>query len=97
MAKAITDTNVLMDVFLKIPFFKSALAVKATVQMNKTVLSVMTQMRNITTAAAFALSNGHMGTGASVADNFEMLFKEMLGQTTDPKALRELLEEALEA
>tara|TARA_R100001443_G_scaffold80642_1_gene87632 strand:- start:33 stop:4988 length:4956 start_codon:yes stop_codon:yes gene_type:complete len=97
MAKAITDTNVLMDVFLKIPFFKSALAVKATVQMNKTVLSVMTQMRNITTAAAFALSNGHMGTGASVADNFEMLFKEMLGKTQDPKALRELLEEAMEA
>ena len=97
MAKAITDTNVLMDVFLKIPFFKSALAVKATVQMNKTVLSVMTQMRNITTAAAFALSNGHMGSGASVADNFEMLFKEMLGKTDDPKALRELLEEAMEA
>ena len=97
MAKAITDTNVLMDVFLKIPFFKSALAVKATVQMNKTVLSVMTQMRNITTAAAFALSNGHMGAGASVADNFEMLFKQMLGQTDDPKALRELLEEAMEA
>ena len=97
MAKAITDGNVFMDQFLKVPFFKSLLAVKATVQMNKTVLSVMTQMRNITTAAAFALSNGHMGAGASVADNFEMLFKEMLGQTKDPKALRELMEEALEA
>jgi hypothetical protein len=97
MAKAITDTNVLMDVFLKVPFFKSALAVKATVQMNKTVLSIMTQMRNITTAAAFALSNGHMGTGASVADNFEMLFKQMLGEADDPKALREILEEAMEA
>ena len=37
---------------------KSLLAVKAAVQMNKTVLSLMTQMRNITTAAMFASANG---------------------------------------
>ena len=97
MAKAISDESVLADMLLKIPFYKSALAIKATVQVNKTVLSVMTQMRNITTAAAFALANGHMGAGASVADNFEMLFKELLGKTKDPKKLRELLEEGLEA
>ena len=97
MAKAISDDSVMADLLLKIPFFKTALAIKATVQVNKTVLSVMTQMRNITTAASFALANGHMGAGASVADNFEMLFKEMLGKTTDPKKLRELLEEGLEA
>ena len=97
MAKAISDDTVLADLLLKIPFFKSALAIKATVQVNKTVLSVMTQMRNITTAASFALANGHMGAGASVSDNFEMLFKEMLGKTKDPKKLRELLEEGLEA
>jgi hypothetical protein len=97
MAKAISDESVLADLLLKIPFYKSALAIKATVQVNKTVLSVMTQMRNITTAAAFALANGHMGAGASVADNFEMLFKELIGKTNDPKKLRELLEEGLEA
>ena len=97
MAKAISDDTMLADLLLKIPFFKSALAIKAGVQINKTVLSVMTQMRNITTAASFALANGHMGAGASVADNFEMLFKELIGKTKDPKKLRELLEEGLEA
>jgi len=97
MAKAITDSSVLMDIFLKVPFFKSALAVKTAVQMNKTVLSVMTQMRNISTAAAFAMSNGHMGVGASVADNFEMMLKEMLGKTKNPDQYRKIIEEALNA
>ena len=57
----------------------------------------MTQMRNITTASSFALANGHVGAGASVADNFSMLWKEMVGKTDDPKKLKELLDEALEA
>ena len=57
----------------------------------------MTQMRNITTASMFALANGHVGVGASVSDNFTMLWKELIGKTKDPKKLRELLDEALEA
>ena len=97
MAKAISDNNILMDALLKLPFMKSMLMMKAGVQMNKTVLSLMTQMRNITTASLFALANGHVGVGASVADNFEMLFKELIGKTKNPKALRDLLDEALEA
>ena len=55
------DTSVFADEILKIPFMKPLLAIKAAVQMNKTVLSLMTQMRNITTAAMFATANGHMG------------------------------------
>ena len=97
MAKAISDNNILMDALLKLPFMKTALMMKAGVQMNKTVLSLMTQMRNITTASLFALANGHVGVGASVADNFDMLFKELIGKTKNPKALRDLLDEALEA
>jgi len=97
MAKAISDNTILMDALMKIPFFKTMLMMKASVQMNKTVLSLMTQMRNITTASLFALANGHVGVGASVADNFSMLFKEMVGKAKNPKALRDLLDEALEA
>jgi len=75
---------------------KSALAIKAGVQMNKTVLSLMTQMRNITTAAMFATANGHIGKGASVADNFRILFDDFTGKNKDPQKLKEVLEEALE-
>ena len=45
----------------------------------------MTQMRNITTAAMFATANGHIGKGASVADNFRILFDDLLNKTKDPK------------
>jgi len=85
-----------MDTLLKLPGVKSMLAIKAGVQMNKTVLSVMTQMRNITTAAMFATANGHIGKGASVADNFRILFDDLLNKTKDPKKLRETLQEALD-
>ena len=57
----------------------------------------MTQMRNITTASMFAMANGHVGKGASVADNFEILWKELVGKTDDPQKLRKILDEALEA
>ena len=97
MAKAITDTSVMMDGLLKFPMIKSLLGIKAATQINKTVLSVMTQMRNITTASLFALANGHIGVGASVSDDFDLLFKELIGKTKDPKKLRDAIDEALEA
>jgi len=56
----------------------------------------MTQMRNITTAAMFATANGHVGSGASVADNFRILFDDLVGKTKNPKKLKEILEEALD-
>ena len=82
------DNTLIMDQLLKLPFMKSMLAIKAGVQMNKTVLSLMTQMRNITTAAMFATANGHVGKGASVADNFRILFDDLAGRTSNPKKLK---------
>jgi len=96
IAKAMKDNTLIMDTLLKLPFMKSLLAIKAGVQMNKTVLSLMTQMRNITTAAMFATANGHIGKGASVADNFRMLFDDITGKTKDPEVLRKALQEALD-
>ena len=96
MAKAMKDSTVFMDTVLKLPGMKSLLAVKATVQMNKTVLSLMTQMRNITTAAMFATANGHIGAGASVSDTFKYLFDDLIGKTKNPKELQKLLKEAMD-
>jgi len=96
IAKAMKDNTLIMDQLLKLPFMKSALAIKAGIQMNKTVLSLMTQMRNITTAAMFATANGHVGKGASVADNFRILFDDLIGKTKNPKKLKEILQEALD-
>jgi len=96
IAKAMKDNTLIMDQLLKLPLMKTALAIKAGVQMNKTVLSLMTQMRNITTAAMFASANGHVGAGASVADNFRILFDDLIGKTKNPKKLNEVIKEALD-
>jgi len=96
ISKAMSDTTLMMDTLLKLPTMKSLLAMKAAVQMNKTVLSLQTQMRNITTAAMFATANGHIGVGASVMDNFRMFTDDLLGQTKDPQALRKALKEAMD-
>ena len=64
--------------------------------MNKTVLSLMTQMRNITTAAMFATANGHIGAGASVSDTFKYLFDDLIGKTKNPKELQKMLKEAMD-
>jgi hypothetical protein len=44
----------------------------------------------------FATANGHIGKGASVADNFRMLFDDITGKTKDPEVLRKALQEALD-
>jgi hypothetical protein len=96
IAKAMSDTTLIADTLLKLPMMKSMLAMKAGVQMNKTVLSLQTQMRNITTAAMFATANGHVGVGASVMDNFRMFTDDLLGKTKSPQELRKKLKEALD-
>ena len=96
MAKAMKDSTVFMDQVLKLPLMKGLLGIKATVQMNKTVLSLMTQMRNITTAAMFATANGHIGAGASVSDTFKYLFDDLIGKTKNPKELQKMLKEAMD-
>lgn len=49
------------DSFLSIPLYKSFLKMKAGTQIGKTILSPVTQIRNFTSAAFFALHNGHFG------------------------------------
>ena len=96
MAKAIQGDTLLTDMFLKLPGYKSLLSIKAAGQINKTVLSLMTQMRNITTASMFALANGHIGNGGSFLDGFKYMMDDVMGKTIDPKKLKSMLDEALE-
>ena len=96
IAKGMSDTNLIMDQVLKLPFVKLMLAAKAGTQMNKTVLSLQTQMRNITTAVMFATANGHIGSGASVVDSYKMFLDDLLGDTKDPKAFVKAIKEAFD-
>ena len=49
------------DGLIKSPLYKSFLMAKSGTQIGKTILSPVTQIRNFTSAAFFALHNGHFG------------------------------------
>ena len=63
-------------------------------QYSKTVLSPVTQVRNVTTASMFALAQGNVGTGANVFESLGMLIRQTDG--ANPGRLNQVLEEALE-
>ena len=97
MAGALNGDQLVTDLLLKIPFYKTFLAGKVTSQLSKTVLSLMTQMRNVETAAFFSFINGHMGRNASVIDAFRIAFQDVTGKgTVNPTVMKKKLEEYLQ-
>ena len=96
MAEGIVGDSLITDHLLRIPFYKSYLAAKTTSQLTKTVLSLMTQMRNVETAAFFSFINGHLGKQASVIDALKIAFQDVTGKGgVNPNVMRKKLEEYL--
>ena len=97
MASALNGDTLITDFLLKIPLYKSYLAAKTASQLSKTVLSLMTQMRNVETAAFFSFINGHMGRNASVIDAMKIAFQDVIGKgPVKPEVMRKKLEEYLQ-
>ena len=97
MAAGLNGEQLVTDLLLKIPLYKTFLAGKVTSQLSKTVLSLMTQMRNVETAAFFSFINGHMGRNASVVDAFRIAFQDVTGKgTVNPTVMKKKLEEYLQ-
>ena len=51
---------------------------KGATQFSKTVLSPITQIRNVTSASLFALAQGNVGRGANVFESFNTVFDNIL-------------------
>ena len=97
MASAINGDNLITDFLLKMTLYKTFLAAKTTSQLSKTVLSLMTQMRNVETAAFFSFINGHMGKNASVIDAMKIAFQDVIGKgKVKPEVMKKKLEEYLQ-
>jgi len=92
MKKALLDDSLLTDDLLKIPVYREFLMLKASSQYSKTVLSLMTQVRNVTSAFMFPMANGHVGGGASYVDAYRQIVRDLFGRTggIDSKKLDEL-------
>ena len=64
--QAIEGVSLWTDTFITNSAVRAFLQLKGSAQIAKTVLSPVTQIRNVTSAAGFALANGHFGKGASL-------------------------------
>ena len=57
--------------------YSGFLKLKGAAQYGKTILSPVTQVRNVTTASAFALSQGNVGKGANLWESVDLVFKNL--------------------
>jgi DNA-binding transcriptional regulator YhcF (GntR family) len=67
-----------------IPLYSTFLGVKGLSQIAKTVYSPITQIRNATTAGFFALANGNVGGGKSLANSVSTIFSNLNQRLTGP-------------
>ena len=69
---AITKRALWTDRWLMSPIYKAFMVWKGAAQSTKTVYSPVTQLRNVSSAALFAVANGHFGRGASLLDSMRV-------------------------
>lgn len=79
VARALQGETLWSDFLLQSSVYKSFLALKGASQLSKTVLSPTTQIRNVESAAMFAMANGHFGRGASLSDSMGIVFRDIFG------------------
>tara|TARA_R100000742_G_C4278482_1_gene101350 strand:- start:54 stop:3806 length:3753 start_codon:yes stop_codon:yes gene_type:complete len=79
IAAALKGQALATDILLQSSIYKAFLATKGVSQLSKTVLSPTTQIRNVESAAMFAMANGHFGRGASLRDAFKLVFDDVIG------------------
>lgn len=89
IANAIHRTHQGLQKLMDVPLYKSVMAMKSGAQFAKTVLSPMTQIRNVTSASMFATANGLIGGNASLIDAFKFIADD-IAKTDDIISLRRM-------
>ena len=79
MAKALKGAPGTFDNWIQSSVYRNVLQFKVATQFGKTVLSPVTQVRNVTSASMFPLANGHIGGRASVTDSIKMVVDDIFG------------------
>ena len=79
MTAAIKGAPGRFDSWLQAGIYRNILQFKVATQFGKTVLSPVTQVRNVTSASMFPLANGHIGGRASVTEALRMTTDDIFG------------------
>ena len=78
-------------------WYKALMTLKSGAQFSKTVLSPMTQIRNVTSASMFATANGLIGGKANILDSFKLIAKDIAGTdgVIDTKKFQEVIDDKI--
>ena len=75
--QAMQGVGGVLDNLINIPIYREIMQGKVLVQVGKTLYSPQTQVRNVTSAAFFALMNGHIGGMASVTNAMKIVLDDI--------------------
>ena len=75
--QAIQGVGGILDNLVNIPIYREIMQGKVLVQVGKTLYSPQTQVRNVSSAAFFALMNGHIGGMASVTNAMKIVLDDI--------------------
>jgi hypothetical protein len=82
----INDTNVIGNATRDA--YSGFLRLKGATQYGKTVLSPITQIRNVTTASLFAAAQGNIGRGANLGESLRLVYDNLFTNVSDDVALK---------
>lgn len=72
--------------------YSAFLRTKGVTQFGKTVLSPITQLRNVTTASLFALAQGNVGRGANLGESVRLVYNNLFTDVGSEQALKNFQE-----
>ena len=86
----INDTNVIGNTVRDA--YSGFLRLKGATQYGKTVLSPITQIRNVTTASLFAAAQGNIGRGANLGESLRLVYDNLFTNVSNDAALKSFQE-----
>ena len=72
--------------------YSAFLRTKGATQFGKTVLSPITQLRNVTTASLFALAQGNIGRGSNLGESIRLTYDNLFTDVSSEQALKNFTE-----
>jgi hypothetical protein len=79
LTQVFRDTRKGLDTWIQNAAYRNILQLKVAAQYGKTVLSPVTQVRNVSSASLFPLANGHIGGRSSVSEALKMTIDDIFG------------------
>jgi len=95
IAMALMDMEKKLISAFNVPIYKQLMAVKSGSQLAKTILSPVTQIRNVTSGPMFILNAGLYGSKANIFDSIKIITQDLFPKGTNSKEFLEYIEDAV--